>query len=77
MNKDKKKKYIDDGHTVYNMDGVSTSFWKRKKSDDKVGLTGKERRTAIKAAFATYAPIFLGVLASFTIAILVIFLWLK
>ncbi|MDE5548386.1 MAG: hypothetical protein K2J30_05280 [Clostridia bacterium] len=44
---------------------------------EKVGLTRKERRAVIKAAFATYAPIFIGVLLCFTVAALLIFLWLR
>jgi len=44
---------------------------------EKVGLTRKERRAAIKAAFACYFPIFLGVLLCFTVAALLIYLWLK
>ncbi len=78
MSKKKKKQpYVDDGHTVYSMDGVDGPIWKRKKNEDKAGLSGKERRAAIKAAFATYAPIFFGVLACFAIATLLMFFWLN
>ena len=71
--KKKRIKYIDDGHTVYSMENVGN----RPPKGEKVGLTRKERRAVIKAAFAAYAPIFIGVLLCFTVAALLIFLWLR
>lgn len=75
--KKKKKKivYVDDGHTVYDMDGVGGA--KRRKKDDDAALTRKEKRAAIKAAFLTYLPKFVMVLAAFTIAAVLLYLWLK
>lgn len=75
--KGKKKKinYVDDGHTVYSMDGVDGPFWKRGKNDG-VGLTRKERWAVIKAAFTTYLPAFLCVICCFAIAVILIGLWL-
>lgn len=79
MNKKKKKKvkyYADDGHTVYNMDGVGGA----RHTDDKkrdVGLSKKERRAAIRAAFETYLPVFVMALAAFTIVAVLLFFWLR
>lgn len=77
-NKDKKP-YVDDGHTVYDMSGVEGPFWSRKNTTDQdsVDVTKKERRAIIKAAFATYLPILLGVLVCFGIAIVIVMLWLR
>ena len=77
MSKKKKQPYVDDGHTVYSMDGVDGPIWKRKKSQNNAALSGKERRAAIKAAFQTFAPIFFGVLACFSATALLLFFWLK
>lgn len=79
MKKTKKKKkteYIDDGHTVYSMDGVQ-SPWSRSKKEDGAGLTRAEKRAAIKAAFKVYLPIFLGVAACFALVALLMYFWLK
>ena len=57
-NKADKKKYVDDGHTIYNMDNVPQAFYRRKSTDKNVGLNRKERRAAIRAALATYLPMF-------------------
>lgn len=78
-NKEKKKEkrvYIDDGHTIYSMENLvgKENYDKKNKQ---VGLTKKEKRAAIKAAFETYVPIFLGVLACFSFAMVLIYLWLK
>ena len=70
--KKKKTVYVDDGHTVYDMSGVSG----KKKKEDDLGLSRKERRAVIKAAFATYLPILVGVLACFTLAALLMYFWL-
>ena len=44
---------------------------------DEIKVTRAERRALIRAAFAHYAPIFFGVLVCFTLAALLIYLWLK
>lgn len=78
-NKEKKKEkrvYIDDGHTIYSMENLVGKENYNKK-DKQVGLTKKEKRAAIKAAFETYVPILLGVLACFSFAMVLIYLWLK
>lgn len=79
MDKKKKKKskikYIDDGHTVYNMDGVGGARHREKK--DETGLTRKERRAAIRAALETYLPVLLTVLAAFSVVGILIYFWLR
>lgn len=72
--KKKKKQYIDDGHTIYNMD-VDGMPGRRKEGN--LSLTKKEKTALIKAAMQYYLPIFLGVLFCFFIAILIVYLWLK
>ena len=54
--KDKKQKtvYIDDGHTVYSMENLPGG---RKHTGEEPLLEKKERRAAIRAAFAHYLPI--------------------
>ncbi len=74
-NKKEKKEYVDDGHTIYNMD-VDGMRHRRIKSGN-VYLTKKEKRAAMLAAFMHYGPIFLGVIACFTLAMLLIYFWLK
>lgn len=74
--KKKKQKYIDDGHTIYNMD-VDGMPHRIPKNESGVNLTKAERRAAIWAAFLHFLPIFIGVLACFTIAYLLIYFWLR
>ncbi len=74
--KKKKQKYVDDGHTIYNMD-VDGMPHRISKNKTGVGLTKAERRAAILAAFLHFLPIFIGVLVCFTIAYLLIYFWLR
>ena len=74
--KKKKPVYIDDGHTVYSMENLPSVAGKKKK-DDGVNVTKKERRAMIKAAYAYYLPrLLLGVLC-FAAVIILLWLWLK
>lgn len=73
--KKKKNQYIDDGHTIYNMDVDGMPGRKEKKGN--ISLTKKEKRALISAAMQYYLPIFLGILFCFFIAILIVYLWLK
>lgn len=73
--KKKKKEYIDDGHTIYNMDVDGMPG--RKEVKGNISLTKKEKKTLIKAALEYYFPIFLAVLSCFFIALLIIYFWLK
>ncbi len=72
----KKPKYIDDGHTIYNMD-VDGMPHRRAKNKDDFYVTRKEKRAIIKAALQHYLPLFIGVLVCFLIAMLLIMLWLS
>ncbi|MCH5160533.1 MAG: hypothetical protein J1G04_00730 [Clostridiales bacterium] len=69
--KKKKPKFVDDGRTVYSMEGLS-----KHKDKDSLDLSKKEKRALIKAAFAHYLPIFLGVIGCFSIAAIILYLWL-
>ena len=77
MRKDKPKKtkikYVDDGHTVYSMEGLTGKLPEEK---DRPNLTKKERRALIRAAFGHYLPPVLVALAGFTLAALLLYLWL-
>lgn len=75
MKKKKKTKYVDDGHTVYNMDGVKSPLSPEKK--DNVALTRAEKRAAIRAAFKVFFPIFAGVILCFALVCVLMYLWLK
>lgn len=73
--KKKKNNYIDDGHTIYNMDVDGMPGRKEKKGN--ISLTKKEKRALIGAAFQYYFPIFLGVMLCFFVALLIVYFWLK
>ncbi len=72
--KKKKAKYVDDGHTVYSMEGLTG---KQPDPQDRPQMTGKERWALIRAAFSHYLPSFLIVLGSFIVVAVLIYLWLK
>lgn len=75
-NKDKKPRFVDDGHTVYNMDGVGGARHRKDDKDEDARLSRKEKRAAIRAAFATYLPGFLITLASFALVAVLLYFWL-
>ncbi len=60
--KRKRNEYVDDGHTVYNMDLV---VGHKKQEKEGARLTKNERKAAIKAAFAYYLPILFMVIFCF------------
>lgn len=68
-----KVRYVDDGHTIYSMEGLDGR--KTEKNGEK--LSRKEKRAAIKAAFLHYGPILLMVLASFSVAAILVYLWFR
>lgn len=74
--KDKPDEYIDDGHTIYDMN-VDAPWNKSKEKTPNVFVTKEERRTLIKAAFLAYIPKLLLVLGCFLVAAILIYLWLK
>lgn len=76
MSKKEKQKYIDDGHTIYDMN--VDAKWSKGHHDKKSILVPKdERRMLIKAAFLAYTPKLLMVLLGFFLAILLMYFWLK
>jgi len=76
----KKKKYIDTGVTIANMNVEGMRWYKsskeikRKKEVEELGITKKERWAMIKGAFLAYLPIFLLIILGFGLAFLLIFL---
>ncbi len=76
--KPKKQKpvYIDDGHTVYSMENLP-SVARKKKKDEGVNVTKKERRAMIKAAYLYYLPRLLLAIACFAGVAVLLWLWLK
>ena len=74
--KKKKQKYVDDGHTIYNMD-VDGMPHRTTKNKDGIYLTKEEKKAMIKSAMEHYLPILFGVLLCFGITILLIYFWLK
>ena len=78
-NTENNNKFVDDGRTIYDMSGLDDMHrtGPRRKRDESVKLTRKEKRALIRAAFAHYAPIFFGVLVCFTLAALLMYFWLK
>ena len=74
--KKKKIKYIDDGHTVYSMEGLD-EIRGIKRRGDSIKLTRKEKLAAIRAAFARFLPIFLGIVGCFSLTALLLYFWLK
>lgn len=76
--KKEKQKYIDDGHTIYNMDVDGFKWHDKKVSKDKqINVTKKERNALIKAAYLAFIPKFLIILLAFGLAIFLVYLWLN
>ena len=74
--KKKKVKYIDDGHTVYSMEGLDEMRGVKRRGDS-IKLSRKEKWAAIRAAFARFLPLFLGVIACFSLTAVLLYFWLK
>lgn len=78
MNKNKdKKEFIDDGHTIYNMDVEGMPHRRTIKTNNDVYLTSEEKRTYTKAAYLAYLPIVIISVIAFTVAFVLIYLWLS
>ncbi len=73
----KKKKYVDDGHTIYNMDVEGFRWHDKKKASTNDYIDKKEKRVIYRSAFKAYLPALILTLIGFGIAILLIYLWLK
>ncbi len=74
-NKGDKPAFIDDGHTIYDMNVDAP--WAKNKKEEPVLVTKEEQKTLMKAVFRTYFPKLLLVLGSFALAIILIYLWLN
>ena len=74
--KNKKEEYIDDGHTIYNMD-VEGFKWHDKKKQSTFYVSKEEKKLLIKAALKAYIPKLLIVILGFSLAIILVYLWLK
>lgn len=72
-----KKKYEDDGHTIYDMN--VDAYWRKdkKNKESSITVTKEEHRLLIKAAFVTYFPRLLLVILCFGITMLLLYFWLK
>lgn len=74
-NNKKKEKFIDDGHTIYDMN-VDAKWNTRREKEQSVYVSKEEKRTLILAAFKTYFPQILLIIGCFAVAMILIFLWL-
>lgn len=72
----KNQEFIDDGHTIYDMN-VDASWNNRREKTPSVMVSKDERRMLIKAALKAYLPKLLMVLGCFLVVMILIYLWLK
>ena len=72
----KNQEFIDDGHTIYDMN-VDVSWNNRREKTPSVMVSKDERRMLIKAALKAYLPKLLMVLGCFLVVMILIYLWLK
>ena len=81
----KKSKVVykeDDGQTIYSMSALygrtpEEQEAYEKKLKNRIDVTRRERWAMIKAAFTVYGPLMLVVIASFGIAALLLYVFLK
>ena len=76
--KKNKEKYVDDGHTIYNMDVDGFKWHDRnvKKNQGQL-FDKKEKRHLIKAAYKAYLPAMICMMLAFCLTILILYFWLK
>lgn len=74
-NKKQIKVYIDDGHTIYDMSGL-TGKGDDTKSEKSISLSRKEKHAAIRAALITYLPALITGIVCFGLTMLLMRLWL-
>ena len=72
----KNQEFIDDGHTIYDMN-VDASWNNRREKSPSVMVSKDEKRMLIKAALKAYLPKLLMVLGCFLVVMILIYLWLK
>ena len=76
MKNKKPDKFIDDEHTIYDMN-VDASWNNRREKKTSVMVPKEERRMLIFAALKAYFPKLLLVIGCFLFVMLLIYLWLK
>lgn len=76
MKNKKPDKFIDDEHTIYDMN-VDASWNNRREKKPSVMVPKEERRMLIFAALKAYFPKLLLVIGCFLFVMLLIYLWLK
>lgn len=74
-NKKQRKVYIDDGHTIYDMSGL-TGKGDDTRSGKSISLSRKEKHAAIRAALITYLPALITGIVCFGLTMLLMRLWL-
>lgn len=84
--KKKKKEYADDdGRTIANMNVDGMPWYQpnkeeadeKKKQMEELKITKKEKRAMIMGAYLAYLPMFLIILAAFTIIMLLLYFWVS
>lgn len=74
-NNKKKDEFIDDGHTIYDMN-VDASWNTRREKEQSVYVSKEEQRTLILAAFKVFFPKLLLIIACFAVTMILLYLWL-
>ncbi len=75
-----KKKFQDDGRTIFSMDALNDDYYLKKnnKNDENhVVLTKKEQKALRKGAFISLLPMLICSVIGFGLVALLIWLWLK
>lgn len=75
--KSKKKDFVDDGRTVYDMDVEGFKWHDRKKQKkDGLDINRREKWAMYRGALAAYLPKFFIILLAFALTMGLIYLWL-
>ena len=74
--KNNKPEFIDDEHTIYDMN-VDASWNNRREKMPSVMVSKEERRVLIIAALRAYLPKLLLVIGCFLVVMFLIYLWLQ
>ena len=73
--KKKKQKYVDDGHTIYDMNVEGMRGYRKPRSH--IYVDKDDKRAMQKAALLAYMPILIVIIAGFLLAGLLLYLWLS
>ena len=77
MKKKNKKEYYDDGHTIYNMDVEGFKWHDKKVKQANSSADKKDRWALIKSAYKAFLPKLFIIILDITLAIVLIYFWLK